>query len=480
MRLTLFSRLILGYLAVFALVIAVGIYALRELERFDDITQSILDRENRILEYEKKLSDSFLSQVRYERKFVIAKDQALYREFLKFKGDFESNLNEASGIGDPNLEALFDRVKEDYQRYRDLFEKETVQIRANREYPQGWYNREKNQITDRILELLGQVQAERQLGTYRKVRELADAGARARDTALTITIASLLFILILSLLIARSITKPISILKSKTREIASGRFEGDLKLSSPPEMGELAASFNFMCRKLSELDKMKSDFFAAMSHELRTPLTSIKEGTGLLLEGVGGATTDKQRKLLTILAEESNRLIGLVNSLLDLSKMEAGMMNYSFEKASLAPLIKKAVGEITPLIEAKGIQLETEVAAGLPAVKVDRERILQALRNLIGNAVKFTPKAGHIIVAARPTTGKVEVSVRDTGPGIPAENLKTIFDKFHQANSGGAFSANGSGLGLAIAKHIIVSHGGEIWAENHPDQGSTFIFVLPC
>ena len=98
MRLTLFSRLILGYLAVFALVIAVSIYALQELQRFDDITQSILDRDNRILEYEKKLADSFLSQVRYERKFVIAKDQALYREFLKFKGDFERYLSEASGV----------------------------------------------------------------------------------------------------------------------------------------------------------------------------------------------------------------------------------------------------------------------------------------------------------------------------------------------------------------------------------------------
>src|SRR5205807_3653306 len=123
------------------------------------------------------------------------------------------------------------------------------------------------------------------------------------------------------------------------REIASGRFVADLRVTSPPEIRELASSFNLMCQKLNELDKMKSDFFASMSHELRTPLTSIKEGTGLLLEGVGGATTEKQRKLLTILAAESNRLIGLVNSLLDLSKMEAGMMSYSFEKASLAPLI---------------------------------------------------------------------------------------------------------------------------------------------
>jgi two-component system sensor histidine kinase GlrK len=480
MRLSLFSRLILGYLAVFGLVVAVSLYALRELQRFDDITQSILERDNRILDYQKKLGDSFLSQVRYERKFVITKDQALFREFLKFKGDFERYLDEAFEIADSNVAELLSLVKQHYQRYQQLFDREMVPIKANREYPQSWYAREKNQVTDQILGLLAQVEAERQQATYDKVRELADAGGRAREGAITITFASLAFILIVSLIIARSINKPISVLKNKTREIAKGRFEPDLRLSSPPEIGELAAAFNFMCRKLGELDKMKTDFFASMSHELRTPLTSIKEGTGLLLEGVGGSTTEKQRRLLTILAEESNRLIVLVNSLMDLSKMEAGMMNYSFEKASLAPLIKKAVGEITPLIEAKGIQLETEVAERLPTVKVDSERILQALRNLIGNAVKFTPRAGRVKVAARSVPGKIEVSVRDTGPGIAAENLKAIFEKFHQGNSNGSFAANGTGLGLAIAKHIIVSHGGEIWAENHPDRGSMFIFVLPC
>ena len=225
---------------------------------------------------------------------------------------------------------------------------------------------------------------------------------------------------------------------------------------------------------------MKADFFSSMSHELRTPLTSIKEGTGLLLDGVGGGTTEKQHKLLTIVAEESQRLINLVNSLLDLSKMEAGMMTYNFESSNMAPLINKAVVEITPLIEAKEIRLETEINDDLPAVKLDRERILQALRNLIGNAVKFTPKAGRVRVAARPLEGKLEVSVRDTGPGIAADNLKTIFDKFHQGTLNGAFSANGTGLGLAIAKHIINSHGGQIWAENDPVQGSTFVFVLPC
>jgi two-component system sensor histidine kinase GlrK len=233
-----------------------------------------------------------------------------------------------------------------------------------------------------------------------------------------------------------------------------------------------------MCQKLNDLEKMKADFYASMSHELRTPLTCIKEGTGLLLDGVAGSTTEKQRKLLTIVAEESNRLITLVTSLLDLSKMEAGMMTYGLEKSALAPLIHKAVVEIAPLIEAKEIEVETEVAE-LPPVRIDRERILQVLRNLLGNAAKFTPKAGKVKVKARTVNSGIEVSVWDTGPGIAAENLDAIFEKFQQGRADGAASGNGTGLGLAIAKQIITSHGGQIWAENQAERGSTFFFVLP-
>jgi len=135
---------------------------------------------------------------------------------------------------------------------------------------------------------------------------------------------------------------------------------------------------------------------------------------------------------------------------------------------------------MTPLLEAKKIQLDTDIAGSLPAVNVDNERMLQALRNLIGNAVKFTPKSGRVTVAVKQLDGKLQVSVHDTGPGIAAENLNTIFDKFRQGHTKGAYSANGTGLGLAITKHVISSHGGEIWAENHPQRGSIFTFVLPC
>jgi len=479
-RLSLFSRLVIGYLAVFTLVMAVSLYALLKLHQFDEITQLILEADHPVLDYEKKLADSLLSEIRYERKFIISKDEALYREFLQFKADFDRFLGEVLAKADPHAAAVFNQVKQDHEYYQELFSKETVKLRTRQAYSQTWYKNEKDKAADHILEVLDRLKTDTQQDTYRKVRKLADAGAQARQAAVVITIASLAFILVISFVITRSITKPIAVLKNKTREIAQGRFNGDLQVSSPPEIRELAAAFNLMCQKLNELEKMKADFFASMSHELRTPLTSIKEGTGLLLEGVGGATTDKQQRLLTIVAEESSRLISLVNSLLDLSKMEAGMMTYNFEKTSLAPLINKALVEITPLVEAKEIKLETEIPEGLPALKVDRERVLQALRNLIGNAVKFTPKAGRVTVGARYLDGRVEISIRDTGPGIAPENLKTIFEKFHQGTPKGAFSANGTGLGLAITKHIITSHGGQIWAENHPTQGSMFVFVLPC
>jgi len=459
---------------------AISVYAIKELRSFNVITRSILEQDNRVLDYEKKLADNLLSQIRYERKFIITKDQALYREFLKFRQEFEKYLNSALAVSDAKSAPLLNSIREEHERYVELFGKEMAQIKAQKEYPQAWYKNEKDKVSDAILTNLERLQSERHQDTYEKVKNLADAGARAEEVAAKMTIAALLVILVVSFMITRSVTRPMTLLKNKTREIAGGKFEGNMQIAAPPEISELAVAFNLMCQKLNVLDKMKSDFFASMSHELRTPLTSIKEGTGLLLDGVGGPTTEKQKKLLRILVEESNRLIDLVNSLLDLSKMEAGMMHYRFAKASLVPLIRKAVEEMTPLLEAKEIQVETDIAGALPPVSLDNERMLQVLRNLIGNAVKFTPRSGRVTVAARPLDGKLEVSVHDTGPGIAAENLNAIFDKFKQGSAKGAYSANGTGLGLAIAKHVITSHGGEIWAENHPERGSTFTFVLPC
>jgi two-component system, NtrC family, sensor histidine kinase GlrK len=479
-RLSLFSRLSIGYLALFLIVTMASSYAIVQLGHFSVLTQSILNVDNRTLEHQKTLADLLLAQSRAEQQFVVTRDETWFSQFIYLKMDFEAQLGAALELDNPPVKPILKIIERDHLRYQELVNREVQLVWADTRYAPEQFKRDKDRLVDGMLDALERMRLNQQQRTYSNVSELAADAEFTRQISVLIMLACLVAILGVSFLITRSITRPVGLLKDRAREIARGHFQRSLKVTSPPEIAELAADINRMSEQLQELDRMKADFFASMSHELRTPLTSIKEGTGLLMEGVGGEITEKQRKLLSILAEESNRLINLVNSLLDLSKMEAGMMSYDFELSSFDPLVKRALAEMAPWIEAKQIRLETLVHASLPQVRIDPERILQVLRNVLGNAIKFTPIGGRVIVAAKPVNGKLEVSVKDSGPGIPAESLNTIFEKFRQGNHKGSHDRQGTGLGLAIAKSIILSHGGKIWAESRVGHGSTFIFVLPC
>ena len=480
MRISLFSRLTLGYLTIFLIVALASGYAVLQLRDVRNLTESILKVDTRILDHEKTLAELLLAQSRAEQKFTITKDEAWYLQFVRLKIDFEGRLQSALALEDSAATPILRQVANYFRRYDELVSAEARLVRAGGPYRQAQYKQDKDALIDSMLAAFEKLRLNQQQLTYAKVADLAATADQAGKVSGMIGVACLLAIVLMSLLITKSITRPIGLLKSKTREIAQGNFEGKLLVRSPSEIGELAGAINSMCEKLQELDRLKADFFAYMSHELRTPLTAIKEGTGLLLDGVGGETTDKQRKLLGILAEESNRLINVVNSLLDLSKMEAGMMVYDFEVTHVDPLIKRAVAEITPLVEAKRITLESDVEGTLVPVRIDPERILQVLRNLLGNAVKFTPTGGLVRIAAKPADGNLAISVKDSGPGIAAESLTSIFEKFNQGSRQTPYIRQGTGLGLAIAKTIITTHGGKIWAESELGKGSTFVFVLPC
>jgi len=485
MRLTIFARLIIGFFAILLIMGAVNVYTALRLHRLSKETTRILDVDERILDLRKRLADSMLSQLGYEKKFIVTRDAAFHEQFLSATDDFQGYLAEALSIVDtvPKQSSL-DRIKAHYDQYRFLVNDEVEQLkndaarfRHKYQYP---YEEEKGKAAEQVLEELQQLETTSQQDIHIRMNTLRDAGSSARKLTIFILILALILAVGASFVSTRSITRPLMVLVEKTREISKGVFEGNLKVSSPPEVSELAMAFNMMCEKLKEVDKIKSEFFSAMSHELRTPLTSIREGINLLQEGVGGSVTDKQMRLLTILSEETNRLIGLVNSVLDLSKMEAGMMVYRFQQESLVPLIEKVVVEMAPLIEARKIRVKETISDDLPLLRIDSERMLQALRNLIGNAVKFTPEEGEIGVSAFRGNGEVTFSVHDTGPGIPKENLEAIFEKFRQPPVKSSEWAKGTGLGLAFVKHIITAHGGKVWAESEPCQGSTFTFVLPC
>ena len=178
--------------------------------------------------------------------------------------------------------------------------------------------------------------------------------------------------------------------------------------------------------------------------------------------------------------QKSNRMINLVNGLLDLGKMEAGMLTYQFTSTDLADLVKQSLESLTPLAESKNIAIDNNIEQ-LQSVKVDQERLLQVFRNIIGNAIKFTPENGHIKLEMQmhAKEGLVEILVHDTGIGIPEEDLEIIFHKFRQITPKKGENKKGTGLGLATVKQIILAHGGKVWATSQVGKGSTFHFTLP-
>ncbi|GAB4389709.1 MAG: hypothetical protein Kow0025_16770 [Thermodesulfovibrionales bacterium] len=479
MRFSIFSRLFIGFTVIFVLLAVVGVYGIYRLYELSGVTRSILIN-NRMLALSDKLTDAVLSEIRYEKKFVFIKDDSLYGHFLLAKGDFDQSLRQIEEEAQsPEIKELISGIRDSHQRYHGLFDEEVGRVRAAETYSEEDFKKRKEEAVDTVMAGVKDLQNRIKRNTYSRIEELGAAGTVTLKVTIVLTLTAILAGIVISWALTRSITRPLGVLKKKTSEIAAGDFDSAVTVSSPPEIKELARAFNIMCGKLKEVDRMKSDFFSLMSHELRTPLTSLREGTNLLLTGAGGQINEKQARILTIMSEESDRMIGLVNSILDLSKMEAGMMTFNFARADIGRLVKKVATELEPLSEAKKINLDVDVSPELSEVEMDSDRILQALRNLASNAVKYTPAGGRVRIAARQVEGGVEIAVSDTGAGIPNGDLSIIFDKFKQTTLAGVKQIRGTGLGLALVKQIISAHGGKVWAESEPGQGSTFFFVLP-
>ena len=231
--------------------------------------------------------------------------------------------------------------------------------------------------------------------------------------------------------------------------------------------------------RLQELDRLKSDFVANVSHELRTPLTAIKGAVDLVLREVPGPLTEKQIHYLTRVRSNTQHLAGLINDLLDLSKIEEGKIELHAERVSLGGLVHEVMETLRPIAAEKLINLVAKLP--LPLVWADRAKVTQVLTNLIGNAIKFTPLHGNVSLSSTiKNDGWVCVSISDTGPGIPMDEREKIFDKFYQIAPNGEPKPKGTGLGLTICKTLVELHGGKIWVESERRNGSIFHFTLPA
>lgn len=225
------------------------------------------------------------------------------------------------------------------------------------------------------------------------------------------------------------------------------------------------------------LDRLKNEFISTVSHELRTPLTSIRGALGLLSLDMRERVNEKSANLLRIALSNSDRLMSLINDILDLERLQSGLEPLVFHPVQLAQIVRQAIDGMQPVADAAGVQFihdttDVEIAA-------NPERLLQVLTNLLSNAVKFSPPHSTVFIMLRPDTTGITLSVIDDGRGIPADKLESIFGRFQQVDASDSRQKGGTGLGLAICRTIVQQHTGRIWAERNPVRGSTFRIFLP-
>lgn len=234
-------------------------------------------------------------------------------------------------------------------------------------------------------------------------------------------------------------------------------------------------------KHLTELDKMKDEFLSLASHELRTPMTAIKGYVWMVQNGKAGPITDTTKNYLDIVYKSTERLIHLVNDMLDISRIESGKTQLHSEPAQFSDLFSQIQTEFSAYSQTKKIAMEFSPLPTLPAITLDKDKILQVLENLVGNAFKFTPEGGKITLSARPVSDTIEVSVSDTGKGMAPEDLPRLFTKFSRLGGDHltTYSQPGTGLGLYLSKQYVEMHHGQIWAVSELGKGSTFTFSLP-
>jgi signal transduction histidine kinase len=231
-------------------------------------------------------------------------------------------------------------------------------------------------------------------------------------------------------------------------------------------------------RQIEAANRHKSEFLANMSHELRTPLNAIIGFSEVLLDPTLEVSKEEQSQFLTDVLSSGKHLLGLINEVLDLAKIEAGKMELQIEPALLQDVVEAVSNTTRSLAVKKSIDLRIESDDSLAPFPMDGARVKQVLLNLVGNAIKFTPEGGKVWVRADSENGAARIEVGDTGPGIAPEDHERIFQEFQQAGSD-AGKPQGTGLGLALAKKFVEMHGGRIWLESEVGKGSRFFFTLP-
>ena len=313
----------------------------------------------------------------------------------------------------------------------------------------------------------------------------AQQGFLIRSAALLVIILIAVNAAIIGFLVSRSISKPIKKLYNATKQVQKGNYDVRLDIQTGDEIEELSNAFNSTTAALGriqqerqEIDNAKSEFLSITSHELRSPMTPMKAQLQMLQQGYFGKLSKKQKESVEIIDRNAGRLDKIIVDFLEISRIEAARLKFNFRETDIKQTITEIVKFMDAYAKEKNIKLETKIDK-LPLIQADPDRISQVLRNLINNAIKFSPENGKIKIQGKKLKEHILFSVQDFGCGLSEENQIRIFEPFYQVESANRRRHGGTGLGLAICRGIVESQKGKIWVESKKGNGSKFSFTFP-
>ncbi len=299
---------------------------------------------------------------------------------------------------------------------------------------------------------------------------------RSMDTLLIFSaLGSLVVAIILGLILSRRLSMPLLELSSAAQKAATGDLSHKVQVNTKDEIGSLATSFNQMMKDLENLITARKQMTADIAHELRTPISIILG----YAEGVQDGILKPNAENFEIIRDEALRLERLVNDLKILSQADVKELPLDKREFSIQKLVNEVERTIESRLFEKKITLKIDVEPNLPSLIIDPDRILQAIRNILDNSIRYSPKGSEILIQAKQQQGYVQLSITDNGPGLSSEELEKIFQRFYRTDSARTRDIEGSGLGLAISQSIIEQHKGKVWAENHNAKGLKLVILLP-
>jgi len=495
------TRIALGLALLTGLTVGVLAYQLQTVQKLQSINEELSLTSLEAARVSIRLVQELEGVREFASKSLVLEDSGYVEQWMAWEHAVEEGLARLHGLelGPLQRQALRD-VEMGWERYHlDL---SPLRDTPEEERPEG---QDLAILLDRIDALMDQLRAgaeevieANQVQVAYQAEASALAGARAgRVSWLAAGGAGVLGFLICVILYL-SISGPLRRLTRGTREIAEGRFQHRLPAEGRDELSELARDFNLMAERLDDLEDMKRDFVSHVSHELKGPLAAIHETILVLLERIPGPLNEKQEELLTLSRQSATRLSGMITNLLEISRIESGALKLDVSWVDPRSLIREVTEELNPLAAGRGISVQLEGTFPSGTIYADEDRLREVVGNLVGNAIKFSPKDQpiriHLEEVAVPPTSLPEthrerldqelppfflLGVDDAGPGIPPEHREGVFRKFYQVKRGVRLRGQGVGLGLAICRKVIQAHGGVIWTEEGPQGGALFRVLLP-